>query len=216
MLLFTLTFIFCCNYGLRVPVIIDTAIGSDFDDTMAISYALSRNDVFDIKLILTTTKNTTGRAQLVAKYLDTTKRTDIDIGIGVPSPFGNEIDGVGAQMPRALDYDLNSYPGKVYFDGVDQAAKILSAATPSNPVYYVELAPMSNLGVLLTDNPLLKRNMRLIMMAGSIYKGYGTNYPQQEYNVKSNGSASRIVYNYTDLIPFSNDICSVPLDTAYF
>lgn len=68
--------------ALRVPVIIDTAIGSDFDDTMAISYALSRNDVFDIQLILTTTLNTTGRAQLLAKFLETTNRTDVDIGIG--------------------------------------------------------------------------------------------------------------------------------------
>ena len=65
---------------LRVPVIIDTAIGSDFDDTMAISYALSRNDVFDIKLILTTTLNSTARAQLLAKFLDVTNRSDVNIG----------------------------------------------------------------------------------------------------------------------------------------
>ena len=40
----------------QVPLIIDTDIGQDFDDTFAVSFALSRQDLFDIKLILTATK----------------------------------------------------------------------------------------------------------------------------------------------------------------
>lgn len=66
--------------------------------SMAISYALSRNDIFDIKLILTATFNTTGRAQLVAKYLYTTNRTDVDIGIGIFTDPGNRNGGVGPQV----------------------------------------------------------------------------------------------------------------------
>ena len=57
--------------------------------SMAMSYALSRNDVFDIQLILTATFNTT--SQLVAKFLDTVNRSDIDIGIGLRTPGGNAV-----------------------------------------------------------------------------------------------------------------------------
>ena len=37
------------------------------DDTWAIAYVLSRSDVFDTRLIVTATMNTTGRACIVAK-----------------------------------------------------------------------------------------------------------------------------------------------------
>ena len=182
------------------------------------SYALSRNDVFDIKLIITTTFNVTGRAQLLAKYLYTTNRIDVDIGIGIPSNFtSDEIDGVGPQMVWALDYNLNNYPGNIYNNGIQKAIEIISTqGSTSMPIYYLSLGAMSSLSDIISKNPELKRKMRLIQMAGSIYKGYGTNHPQQEYNVNSNGTAARIIYNHTDSIRFVNDICSSPLDTTYY
>eukprot|EP01084_Bolivina_argentea_P038084 70422_1 len=202
----------------RIPIIIDTDIGTDFDDTCAVSYALSRPDVFDIKLILTATFNTTGRAQLVAKYLESTNRTDVDIGIGLFTPWGSRqlIDGVGNQMPWAIDYDLNTYPGKIYSNGIDRAKQILATGTPTNPIYIVEIAPMPNIGVIFTDQPSLKSNTRIVTMAGSIYRGYGSNHAQAEYNIAQNQSAAKIVYNFTDVIPYAYPICAAPLDTTYY
>ena len=183
---------------------------------MAISYALSRNDIFDIKLILTATFNTTGRGQLVAKFLDYANRTDVDIGIGLETPADNQNGGVGPQMPWAADYDLTKYTGKIYQDGISRAKEILQTGTKQNPIYLVEIAPVPNLGVLFTNNPELKANMRLITMAGSVYKGYGSSYQEREYNVVKNLSASQIVYNYTDKTPYAYPICTAPLDTTYF
>merc|ERR1712228_106410 len=124
--------------------------------------------------------------------------------------------GVGAQYPWASDYDLTAYPGKIYKNGIERAQQIINEATASNPIYYIELAQMCNLGIILSSNPAIKRKMRLIQMAGSIFRGYGTDYAQKEYNVNSNGSAARIVYNHTDSIPFAHNICAAPLDTTYF
>ncbi len=50
------------------PVIFDTDIGSDFDDSAAIALALS-DPSLDVKLIVTATGDTTARAQIVCKYL---------------------------------------------------------------------------------------------------------------------------------------------------
>lgn len=70
----------------RIPVIIDTDIGrsdsakgpccptdhhflsSDFDDSVALAYALQSPDL-DVKLVLTATGDTATRAAIVAKYL---------------------------------------------------------------------------------------------------------------------------------------------------
>ncbi len=47
-----------------LQVIIDTDIAQDFDDQWSIAYMVSRPDLFDIKLLVTATKNTTGKAQV--------------------------------------------------------------------------------------------------------------------------------------------------------
>ena len=182
---------------------------------MAVSYALSRNDVFDIRLILSATKHTTGRAQIIAKILDVTNRTDIDVGIGLIEPNDGQTDGVGPQISWAADYDLSQYPGTIYYDGIDRAKSILESGTKDNPIYIVELAPNPNLGVLFLENPSLKANAYLITMAGSIYKGYGDDHIDHEYNIDNNQSAAQIVYNYTDKISFAYPICTAPLDTTW-
>ena len=56
-------------YANPVPIIIDTDIGDDFDDSWALSTAISRPDLWDVKMVLTAAKNTPARAQIVAKYL---------------------------------------------------------------------------------------------------------------------------------------------------
>lgn len=73
-----------------VPIILDTDIGSDIDDTWALVMLLklsqgpdsSFNGPFDIKLITTCFADTTFRAKLVALALTAANRKDIPIGIG--------------------------------------------------------------------------------------------------------------------------------------
>merc|ERR1712154_489695 len=121
--------------------------------------------------------------------------TDIDVGIGLQEPNDGQMDGVGPQIPWALNYDLSQYPGTVYYDGIARAKAILAKGTKQNPIYIAALAPNTNLGVIFTDNPELKSNAYLVTMAGSIYKGYNDNHIDHEYNIVNNLTASQIVYN---------------------
>ena len=50
----------------RIPVILDTDIGDDIDDTWALAMLL-RSPELDVKLIVTDTRNTTTRARIVAR-----------------------------------------------------------------------------------------------------------------------------------------------------
>ncbi len=60
-----------------LPTILDTDIGSAYDDQLALTYILSRQDLFNLKLIICSTSNTIARAQIVAKTLSIFKRFDI-------------------------------------------------------------------------------------------------------------------------------------------
>ena len=82
----------------RIPVIIDTDIGTDIDDTWAVLMALNSPEL-DIKLIVSSTGDTILRAALLAKFLDRCGRTDIPIGIGIP---------LGSQrtLPERMDWRL--------------------------------------------------------------------------------------------------------------
>src|SRR3954463_13133297 len=65
----------------RIPVILDTDIGDDIDDTWALVMLL-KSPQFDVKLITTTNGQQDYRARLIAKLLTVAGRTDIPIGLG--------------------------------------------------------------------------------------------------------------------------------------
>ena len=96
------------------PVILDTDIGGDIDDTWALALLL-RCPELDVKLVSTGTADTTYRAKIAAKLLAVAGRTDIPVAVGV---------NTGSDGPRERqkawveDYDLASYPGRVCPDGV--------------------------------------------------------------------------------------------------
>ena len=96
----------------KIPVILDTDIGGDIDDTWALAMLLKSPEL-DLKLVVTDTGNTTYRAKVTAKLLAIAERTDVPVGIGLH--LG---DDTGPQAPWVEDYDLADYDGTVFEDGV--------------------------------------------------------------------------------------------------
>jgi inosine-uridine nucleoside N-ribohydrolase len=56
----------CCGH--KIPVVLDTDIGYDIDDTWALGFLLKSPEV-DLKLVVSDTHDTTYSAQLLAKFL---------------------------------------------------------------------------------------------------------------------------------------------------
>ena len=71
------------NAHKKIPVVLDTDIGTDIDDTWALAMMLKSPEL-DVRLIVTDTGDTTYRAKIVAKMLEIGGRTDVSVGIGVP------------------------------------------------------------------------------------------------------------------------------------
>jgi len=147
------------------PVILDTDIGDDIDDTWALAMMLKSPEL-DVKLVVTDTGNTTYRAKIVAKMLEVADRTDVPVGIGVP--FG---DKNGRQGAWVEGYDLASYPGTIYEDGVD--ALIRTIMDSPEPITLICIGPIPNIGAALEREPKIADKARFVGMHGSVRLGYG-------------------------------------------
>lgn len=162
----------------KIPVILDTDIGDDIDDTWALIMMLNSSEL-DIKLITTATGNPVERACIVAKLLEIAGRTDIAIGIGV-NPGS---DHVCNQAEWVEDYTLDDYPGIVYEDGVDAMAEMILDS--DEVITLTCIGPLPNIGEALRREPRIVENARFVGMHGSIYKGYnGSSTPDAETNVR--------------------------------
>ena len=69
----------------RIPVILDTDIGDDIDDTWALAMLL-RSPQLDLKLVTTTYGKSEYRAKIIAKMLTVDNRTDVPVGVGRRRP----------------------------------------------------------------------------------------------------------------------------------
>ncbi len=184
-----------------IPVILDTDIGDDIDDTWALAMILGSPEL-DLKLVVTGTGNTEAKAQLTAKYLERAGRTDVPVGIGVKT---------GDKKPRqhewAKDYDLDSYPGTVHKDGI--AAMIDLIRSSAGETVLLAIGPLTNVAEALRREPAIAEKARFVSMAGSVnFKYGGVPGRAPEYNVVRDTAASKTVFS----APW--DITITPLDTC--
>jgi len=184
------------------PAIISTDIGDDIDDTWALTLAL-RCPELDIKLVLGDYGNPLPRARLIAKILEAAQRTDIPVGVGI----GTEKESVHHQSKWTEGYDLASYPGKVYRDGVQALIDIVMAS--KEPVTLICIGPLPNIAEALRREPRIAQKARFVGMQGSVRLGYSKNpKPAAEWNVRANPAACRAALT----APW--DITITPLDTC--
>jgi inosine-uridine nucleoside N-ribohydrolase len=161
----------------KLPVILDTDIGDDIDDTWALGLLLKSPEL-DVKLVVGEYGKIEYRAKLIAKFLQTTGRSDIPVGLGIAS--GPE--GVGPEAEWVKDYNLKSYPGIVHQDGVQKMIDLIMHSR--TPITLIAIGPNPNIAEALRREPRIAGRVKLVGMQGSVYKGYeGSKTPCVEYNV---------------------------------
>lgn len=184
-----------------IPVILDTDIGTDIDDTWALAMLLKSPEL-DIKLVVTSTGDTMYRAKIVAKMLEIADRTKVPIGMGIP--FENTANLQAAWVER---YDLSSYPGPVHEDGV--GAIVDTIVNSPEPITLIGIGPLPNISAALEREPRIAGQARFVGMHGSIRRGYGGSEGSiAEYNVACAPQACREVF----AAPW--DVTITPLDTC--
>ena len=170
-----------------VPVILDTDIGDDIDDTWALLMLLGCPQV-DLRLIVTAVGDTEAKTRLVARILEKVGRTDIPIGTGVKSS-----DRKINQAKWLGDYNLSSYPGTVIKDGVQATVDLMKSS--SDAITLLVIGPQTNIKEALRRDLSVAAKARVVAMAGSIEIGYnGKKKRDPEYNVARDVEAARAVF----------------------
>lgn len=188
----------------KIPVILDTDIGDDIDDTWALGLLLRSPEV-DIKLVVSDDGKPLYRSKILARFLEVAKRTDIPVGVGMDTPKRGE----GGQAAWVRDYNLNRYPGKVYPDGVQ--ALIDTIMNSREPITVIAIGPLPNIAAALEREPRIAQKARFVGMHGSVRVGYnGSKTPHAEYNVKQDVPACQKTF----VAPWEMTI--TPLDTCGF
>ncbi len=101
---------------MAVPLILDTDIGSDVDDALALAFAL-RHPEIELVAVTTVADDATKRAHIATKLLRIAQREDVEVapGVGWTEPpagrlswFGHEGDGLLDDADDLPDYERNA------------------------------------------------------------------------------------------------------------
>lgn len=191
-----------------IPVIFDTDIGDDIDDTWALAMLLKCPEL-DVKLITTAFRDTRYRAAIVAKTLEIAGRTDIPIGIGERRLDARSDYWV--QRPWVEGYDLAAYRGVVHDDGVAALIDTIMSAPLDQPVTIIAIGPMTNLAAALAREPAIAKRTRIVGMLGCLRCSHSDiTKPKAEYNVVMDIPAAQAA------LTAGWPITLTPLDTCGF
>jgi purine nucleosidase len=166
-------------------VIIDTDIGDDIDDAFAVSLALQIPE-FKLLGITTAFGDTKLRAQLAVRLLAAVGRGDIPVVAGVETPprtkftqaqYAEGGDAKQVQQGSAPDFilaEIRKRPGQITL---------------------IAIGPQTNLGAAIEKDPATFRKLkRIVMMGGSVYKGYAGGAPDPEWNILCDIPAAQKVF----------------------
>ena len=168
-----------------IPILLDTDIGTDIDDAFALALIL-RSPELRLLGVTTVSGDTAARARLAAKMLSEAGKPRIPVVAGKP----------GKPLPIDQTRWAENFTGPQLLHS--SAVDFLRDQFSKNPgkITLVAIGPLTNIGMLLQQDPSVAHKIkRIVMMGGSIARGYGDHMsPDPEYNIAMDVSAARVVF----------------------
>jgi inosine-uridine nucleoside N-ribohydrolase len=173
----------------RIKVILDTDIGSDIDDAVALAYLLA-NPRCDLLGITTVTGEPVRRAQMASALCAVAGRK-IPIYPGTDTPF------LAAQrQPRAPQADaLTRWPHQKDFPA-GQAVAFLRDMIRANPgeVTLLTIGPLTNIGLLFTLDPEIPSLLKSLVMMCGVFTNHLAGVGPLEWNAILDPVATAVAY----------------------
>ena len=181
-----------------VKLVLDTDIGTDVDDALALALALNSPEIE----LLAVTVVSTGvklRSKLAAKILKTWGRSDIPVAAG----RGDTFDGRATYASPVNQHAVLTADGPV---PPGNAIDLMIEAIQSHPgeVTLVSIGQLTNVATAFEQAPeLTEQVQRLVMMAGAVERNR-----RIEYNVRCDPAAAAYVFD----LPIEKVL--IPLDVT--
>ena len=166
-------------------IIIDTDIGDDIDDAMAIALALKSKEL-EILGVTTVLRDVDKRARMARNMLDVAGRKDIPVYKGIGTPLVHKVDMF--HVPPQWSPDMEAYEYNTDMDAVD----FMAAMIRKHPgeVTLVPIGPLTNICVLFLKNPDLKDKVKSVNLMGGCYYSF-----INEYNMEKDPEAAKYLFD---------------------
>jgi purine nucleosidase len=174
----------------RIPILLDTDIGSDIDDAVCLAYLLGQRRC-DLLGITTVTGEPEQRARLADAICQAAGRAGVPIHAGAPVPLLTPVLQPDAPQARVL----GRWKHRTDF-APDSAVDFLRQTIRARPHKIVLLAigPLTNVGLLFALDPEIPRLLRGLVTMGGVFHTEGPDVPQLEWNIRNDPYAAAIVY----------------------
>lgn len=176
--------------GGKIPVLLDTDIGNDLDDAVALAYLLKQPRC-DLVGITTVTGEPDKRAALAQVICEAAGRKNIPIHAGIADSL---VHGIG--QPKVPQYEaIRNLPHQKVWPKAS-AVDFMRKAIRSRPgeITLLSIGPFTNLAVLFALDPEIPSLCReIVSMAGMFYKIE----PWAEWNCRVDPIACAMAVNAT-------------------
>ncbi|TMC89756.1 MAG: hypothetical protein E6J10_00765 [Chloroflexi bacterium] len=164
-------------------VLLDTDIGDDIDDALALALAL-RSPEIELQGVTTVFGDTRLRARLAQHLLRVFGRDDIPVAAGISTPLQVRHRASGVPQAAILDpcelYNTSPYSGPELI--------VQKALAYPGRLTLVCIGPLTNVATALLIEPLLFMTIRSVVMMGG-----SSGIPWPDWNVRSDVKAAQIV-----------------------
>jgi inosine-uridine nucleoside N-ribohydrolase len=169
-----------------VPVILDTDIGDDIDDALALAVALQSPEL-KVLGVVTVLQRGERRADLTWRILELYKRTDVAVGVGAEQPLVAQArDSFVKQTDQlAADYRM---PASRRRGGIQLMVDTIMQS--KQKVTVLAYGPATNVALALRAEPRIREKIERIVLMNGVFFRSGL-----EYNTYRDPEASQIVYN---------------------
>ncbi len=168
-------------------IIIDTDIGTDVDDALAIAYAVRTG--LDIGLITTVHGDTALRARIAHKLTSKLLKTEIPVAAGERQPVKQNFLYWSGQEGK--NFVRGYMPPSIRHDGVE--ALIEKVEEHKHDVTVVSIGPLTNIAKALQRHPPLEGYINHIYMMGNVVDCEHLHLNYRAHNFKADPEAVDIV-----------------------
>ena len=173
----------------KIPVILDTDIGGDIDDALALVYAV-RHPRLEVAGV-TTVMDGSYRAEMALKLLELLGRDDIPVVRGARNRLlkGNQPMAGAEKAPQMSALEGLAPPRRSPLPDFAPDWIVRQVMARPGKITLVPYGPMTNIALALMREPRLKEAVKEIVLMGGALDRSGP-----EYNLKMDPEAARIVF----------------------
>lgn len=168
-----------------IPMILDTDIGDDIDDALALALALQSPEL-DVRAVTTVTDDTESRSRLAWKELGIYGRHDVALGTGAPEPLLDPMHtGRAPQFSVLTDQDV--LPPSARRRAFELIIDTLMHS--QRKITLVAIGPLTDIALALKGEPRIKQKIERIVLMGGAFS-----LLTPEYNIQRDRIAAEIVF----------------------